>query len=71
MKNEYIIQGRFVDGNWYLYTLAGTSLEQAKKTLAEVVAGPEKYKADHKLYREFRILEVNSCECWWNQGTLD
>jgi hypothetical protein len=71
MKNEYIIQGRFVDGNWYLYTLAGYTLEDAKKTLAEVIANPAKYDPHYKLYREFRILEVNSCECWWNQGTLD
>jgi hypothetical protein len=71
MNQEFIIQGQFVDGNWYLYTLAGTSLKQAKKTLERVLDNPSKYCPHHHLYKDFRILEVNSCECWWNQGTLD
>ena len=61
MKNkEYIVQGKFVDGNWYLYTLAGSTLEQAKTVLKEVLANPSKYCQHHHLYSDFRILEVES-----------
>lgn len=69
--NDYIIQGKFADGNWYLYTLVLGGLEDAKKTLKEVIADPSKYCQHHHLYTDFRILEVNSCECWWNKGSLD
>lgn len=69
--NEYIIQGKFVDGNWYLYTLAGTSLKEAKTVLNKVLANPSRYNRNHKLYNEFRILEVESNKCWWNSGSLD
>ena len=71
MKSEYIIQGKFVDGNWYMYTLAGYSLEHAKSVLNKVLSNPAKYNHNHKLYSEFRILEVESGLCWWNKGTLD
>lgn len=68
---EYIIQGRFVDNNWYLYTLVLGNLEDAKKALKDVIANPARYCPHHHLYKDFRILEVNSCQCWWNQGGLD
>ena len=71
MKKEYIIQGRFKDGNWYMYTLAGYSLEHAKSVLNKVIANPAKYSYKHKLYSEFRLLEVESGRQWWNKGALD
>lgn len=71
MKTEYIIQGKFVDGNWYLYKLASNDLEHAKTVLNEVKSNPSRFNPQYKLYGDFRILEVASKNCFWNQGTLD
>ena len=71
MNNEYIIQGKHLNGTWYLYRLVGYSLEHAKTVLDEVISNPARYSPKYKLYSEFRILEVESKNCWWNQGTLD
>ena len=71
MNKEYIIQGKFKNGKWYLYTLAGYSLEHAKRVLNKVLDNPSRYNPESKLYSDFRILEVESNNCWWNHGTLD
>lgn len=71
MKKEYIIQAKHKDGKYYLYTLAGYSLERAKIVLDEVLTNPSRYNPESKLYSDFRILEVESKNCWWNQGSLD
>ena len=71
MNKEYIIQGRYKDGKYYLYTLAGYTLEDAKTALNEVLANPSRYNPKYKLFSEFRIKEVVSGDCWWNQGSLD
>lgn len=71
MNKEYIIQGKFKDGKWYLYTLAGYSLKHAKTTLNEVLSNPSRYNPKHASYSDFRIKEVESKNCFWNQGSLD
>ena len=68
---EYIIQGKYKDNKWYLYTLAGYSLEHAKTTLNEVLTNPSRFNPKYRLYSEFRIKEVKSEDCFWNQGSLD
>lgn len=71
MKKEYIIQGRYKDGKWYLYTLAGYDLEHAETVFMDVLINPSRYNPESKLYSDFRIKEVTSNNCWWNQGALD
>lgn len=71
MEKEYIIQAKYLDGNWYLYTLAGYSLKHAETVLNKVLTNPSRYNPKHGSYSDFRILELESKDCWWNKGTLD
>ena len=59
---EYIITEHTERFGWCLFVLAGTTRERAEKRLAEVQRDfPNK---------QFRIEEVESKDCWWNDPFL-
>lgn len=56
-----------------LYCLAGCTLESAQARLDQIINHPtrQENEAFKKGYTNFRIKEVKSEDCWWNEGSLD
>ncbi len=71
MVKEYIIVGDTDKYEGCLVKLAGYDFEKAKALLNKMLTNPDdndKYLM--KGQTNFRIEEVNSNECWWNDPFL-